>query len=452
MASDSGVVEDVLASGPSLQQAFAAFVLSRQTANPGADTKAAVAAAGKKAGHKRKAKKKAATGLGGTSSKPGSPPKSPGGSRKGSRPGSSGSCSSGSSKPGESAGGGGGGGPKRGSPRRPKSPASLSGTDAAGSNPTRPKSATAPSTGAITLVATSGAGPTRPRSPHYSSPGSPLSPSTEERRARLRAQFLELARSFIGVPYGKRYHEPGNCACEGCSSSGRQLYHEPLFLDCCGLVRKAARALQRQLGFRLGPGNQAYQFDTLPVRMACVAELRPGDLIFYSGTPYSPDARRYAFDMTHVEIFVGGTTGEATLGSRERYKWVMEYDSYRFTSQRWALSAHHFCSIDPWLDGVCAPQHPELWSTAGRRGGQQGQGQRSGGSRPSTAGLSWNARKYSIFGGAAAAAEVGSRGGSHAKAKGDEAAASLAAATTVAAAPVAGSQQDDDGESDGQEG
>lgn len=62
-----------------------------------------------------------------------------------------------------------------------------------------------------------------------------------------------------GVPYGKRHHQPVNCVCEGCSSSGRQLFHEPLFLDCCGLVRKVVRAMQRQLGFRLGPGNQAYQ-------------------------------------------------------------------------------------------------------------------------------------------------------------------------------------------------
>ena len=63
-----------------------------------------------------------------------------------------------------------------------------------------------------------------------------------------------------GVPYGKKHHEPhGVCVCEGCSQSGRQLSSEPLFLDCCGLVRRAMRRMRRQLGFRLGPGNQAYQ-------------------------------------------------------------------------------------------------------------------------------------------------------------------------------------------------
>ena len=35
-------------------------------------------------------------------------------------------------------------------------------------------------------------------------------------------------------------------------------------------------------------------------------------------------------------------------GSRERYKWVMEYPSYRFESKRWKLIAYHFCKLDPW--------------------------------------------------------------------------------------------------------
>ena len=43
----------------------------------------------------------------------------------------------------------------------------------------------------------------------------------------------------------------------------------------------------------------------------------------------------------------------------------MEYDSYRFESKRWALSAHHFCKVDTWLEGVVEAQHPELWMPAG---------------------------------------------------------------------------------------
>ncbi|KAG2497102.1 hypothetical protein HYH03_004693 [Edaphochlamys debaryana] len=187
--------------------------------------------------------------------------------------------------------------------------------------------------------------------------------------------FLELARRYIGVPYARRHHDPVACACEGCAESGRQLYHEPLFLDCCGLVRKVVRGMAAHLGFWLGPWNQAYQFDTLPVRLTDASQLRPGDLVFYSGSPRDPAAKRHAFNMTHVEIFVGGDTGEATIGSRERYKWVMEYPSYKFVSQRWDLIEYHFCSLDPWLEGLCVPQHPELWKPRSKPKQAQGQAQ-----------------------------------------------------------------------------
>ncbi|GLC35452.1 hypothetical protein PLESTB_000205600 [Pleodorina starrii] len=215
--------------------------------------------------------------------------------------------------------------------------------------------------------ATLGPSKTSPQSRH-ANPTPQQAAAREERRARLRALFVETARGFIGVPYARKHHDRQYCSCEGCSSSGRQLHHAPLFLDCCGLVRRVARQLQRQLGFRLGPGNQAYQYDTLPVRLASASQLRPGDLVFYSGTYTQPGSRRPVFDMTHVEIFVGGSTGEATIGSRERYKWVMPYDSFRFESSRWKLIAHHFCSIDPWLDGLCVPQSPELWTPRGLTG------------------------------------------------------------------------------------
>lgn len=82
-----------------------------------------------------------------------------------------------------------------------------------------------------------------------------------------------------------------------------------------------------------------------------MSELEPGDLIFYSGLYYNPKAKRQVFNMTHVEIFVGGSTGEAVIGSRERQRWVKEYDSYRFESKSWRLLEHHFCKIDTWLDG-----------------------------------------------------------------------------------------------------
>lgn len=64
----------------------------------------------------------------------------------------------------------------------------------------------------------------------------------------------------------------------------------------------------------LEPVCGAAQFDTLPTRVSSAAELEPGDLVFYSGIPFDSTAKRHKFDMMHVEIFVGGNSGEATIG------------------------------------------------------------------------------------------------------------------------------------------
>jgi hypothetical protein len=45
-------------------------------------------------------------------------------------------------------------------------------------------------------------------------------------------------------------------------------------------------------------------------------ELKPGDLIFYSGIYYNPKMRKQKHDMVHVEIFTGGETGEQSIGAR----------------------------------------------------------------------------------------------------------------------------------------
>ena len=88
------------------------------------------------------------------------------------------------------------------------------------------------------------------------------------------------------------------------------LYNAPLFLDCCALVSRAICDLRIEFGFALGRGNQAYQFDTLPIVLE-QSELRPGDLIFYSADYYKP-MHVQKHDMVHVEVFVGdgAPTGE----------------------------------------------------------------------------------------------------------------------------------------------
>lgn len=96
--------------------------------------------------------------------------------------------------------------------------------------------------------------------------------------------------------------------------------------------------------------SQAYQFDCLPeIRSLETAEY--GDLVFYKGTYFNP-ASSQAHDITHVEIFTGGTT---TVGSRSGQV-VSEHKTYKFPGDECAKYhsvEYMFRSIDTWLDGVC---------------------------------------------------------------------------------------------------
>eukprot|EP00698_Gefionella_okellyi_P003003 TRINITY_DN12830_c0_g1_i1.p1 TRINITY_DN12830_c0_g1~~TRINITY_DN12830_c0_g1_i1.p1 ORF type:complete len:254 (-),score=25.28 TRINITY_DN12830_c0_g1_i1:648-1409(-) len=161
-------------------------------------------------------------------------------------------------------------------------------------------------------------------------------------KKHLRRRFIECARSYYGVPYHKKYLKPED-----------PLYNAPLFLDCCALVRQCVNDLKEEFGFTLGPWNQAYQFDTLPIRKASHTELEPGDLIFYAATYYSTKAKKQRHDMVHVEIFVGGETGEQSIGARWQSGKVQQFDSYKFVSKLYHDITHYYCSLDTWLEGVC---------------------------------------------------------------------------------------------------
>ncbi len=78
----------------------------------------------------------------------------------------------------------------------------------------------------------------------------------------------------------------------------------------------------------------------------------------------------------HVEIFLGGETGEATIGARFQKGVVSIFPSYKFVSKSWDLVRHHFRSIDSWLDGRCVSCCPDhawvsessmLYAAAGRK-------------------------------------------------------------------------------------
>lgn len=97
--------------------------------------------------------------------------------------------------------------------------------------------------------------------------------------------------------------------CAPCPPTPAPTYRSKLFLDCCGLVRRAMRDLQEEFGFTIGPGNQAYQvasvgggaavegvsllcspcaqFDTLPIALRGPEEMQPGDLVFVSAVYYN---------------------------------------------------------------------------------------------------------------------------------------------------------------------
>lgn len=125
---------------------------------------------------------------------------------------------------------------------------------------------------------------------------------SEEYKIQLRSKFIETAKKYMGVPYHIKYKPEGEPA-------------QPLYLDCCGLVRQVLMDLQEEFGFIVGKWNQAYQMDTLPIVLK-QEDLKPGDLIFYEGTYYSKTSKPQKHNNVHVEIFLGGETGEATIGAR----------------------------------------------------------------------------------------------------------------------------------------
>ena len=69
-------------------------------------------------------------------------------------------------------------------------------------------------------------------------------------KQRLREKFVETAKKYYGVPYAKRYHQPGD-----------PHYNSPIFLDCCALVRQVVYDLREEFGFQLDRWNQCYQVE-----------------------------------------------------------------------------------------------------------------------------------------------------------------------------------------------
>lgn len=128
-------------------------------------------------------------------------------------------------------------------------------------------------------------------------------------------------------------------------------YNAPLFLDCCALVSRAVHDLRFEFGFQLGRGNQAYQYDTLPIEVE-QDKMEPGDLIFYSARYYNPKHLQ-KHDLVHVEVYLGGKTGEQSIGSRSCRGFVQVHDSFKFVSPAYHSVQYHFRSLETWLSGIC---------------------------------------------------------------------------------------------------
>lgn len=93
--------------------------------------------------------------------------------------------------------------------------------------------------------------------------------------------------------------------------------------------------------------------------------MKPGDLVFISGTYCNTKLKAQKHDMVHVEVFTGGETGEQSIGARWQRGVVQYFDSYKFDSKAYHSMVYHYKSIEPWLDGICK-SHCDVhkWSSA----------------------------------------------------------------------------------------
>lgn len=111
--------------------------------------------------------------------------------------------------------------------------------------------------------------------------------------SRLRLKFLEQAKKYLGVPYAKKYFQPGSTRSLHLSISPSNLfslapeYESKIFLDCCGLVRRVMYDLAKDFGFFIGPWNQSYMYDTLSTTITNLSDVKPGDLVFISAIYYN---------------------------------------------------------------------------------------------------------------------------------------------------------------------
>ena len=184
-------------------------------------------------------------------------------------------------------------------------------------------------------------------------------PKTLEGKDELRTKFVQQAKKYLGIPYHPSYH----------TDPSSEHHEAPLYLDCCGLTRRALQDLAEDFGFLVGPGNQAYQFDTLNRPEDLIEDekdLKVGDLVFTEGVFRKEGKKQQKYNMVHVEIYLG--EGK-TIGARKQAGVIEILDSYKFESKSYEITKFHFRSLDRWLDGFCQPVNDkDFWEKKfGRR-------------------------------------------------------------------------------------
>ena len=153
----------------------------------------------------------------------------------------------------------------------------------------------------------------------------------------LREKWVTQLKSYLDVPYHKRYADPETV-------QGRKDLQKGLFLDCCGIIRQVSADLETEMGWKLGRGNQAYQYALMAgiaqtggsgfgqnkYRKKSCEEMQPGDIIFYEADYLDERKKPQAWDITHVEIYLG--PGEKSLGSRWKQR-VAEHETFQLGTE-----------------------------------------------------------------------------------------------------------------------
>eukprot|EP00930_Biecheleria_cincta_P045285 TRINITY_DN31216_c0_g1_i2.p1 TRINITY_DN31216_c0_g1~~TRINITY_DN31216_c0_g1_i2.p1 ORF type:complete len:490 (+),score=121.74 TRINITY_DN31216_c0_g1_i2:37-1506(+) len=174
----------------------------------------------------------------------------------------------------------------------------------------------------------------------------------ESAAEELRQRFVDTALDYVGTPYHRSCHEPGNSRYK----PGSKLKDAPLFLDHMQLIQKVVDDLKEDFGFLLVANcKPADCRSTLPIAFEEPADCKPGDLIFYEELLEDGSA---SGRIAHVEIFLGGASGSQSIGSMAWHAHsrtgekdgVQVFDDFRIRDDKGVLRYRFHChSIETWL-------------------------------------------------------------------------------------------------------